>query len=64
MWRPGLRHDPLVKPEQVFNAPSSVAVSPTSDARADAVKAAWAPVLTGQAVPLLWERDLTPDVDC
>lgn len=43
------------EPEQVFNADHPTAdLTPTGDA--DAVRAGWAPLLPGQAAPLLWER--------
>lgn len=44
-------------PEQVFNARTNVTALASDDAAADAVKAAWEPWSSGQAVPLLWERD-------
>ncbi len=49
--------------DQVANAPdASVDLTPASQAPAEAVRAAWAPWLSGQAVPLLWER-VEPDDD-
>lgn len=53
-WRRPCRLEP---PEQVFNADvPTVDLTPASDAAAEAVKAAWAPQLSGQDVPLIWER--------
>jgi hypothetical protein len=43
--------------DQVGNAKdSTVNLSPASDAPAQAVKAAWAPLLSGQAIPLIGEE--------
>lgn len=43
--------------DQVANAPdASVNLTPASQAAAEAVRAAWAPCVSGQAVPLIWER--------
>lgn len=43
--------------EQVANAiDSTVDLTPVSDAPANAVKAAWAPLLSGQEIPLIGER--------
>lgn len=40
-------------------------LTPASEAPADAVRAAWLPVLTGQPVPRLGERTYAePDDDC
>lgn len=53
-WR---RWDPCHVMEQVFNATKPTAnVTPATDIRADAVKAAWLPRLPGQAVPMIGER--------
>jgi hypothetical protein len=52
-WR-GRDLDPK---DQVANAlDSTVDLTPVSDAAADAVKAAWAPLLSGQTIPLIGER--------
>lgn len=49
--------DPLHEGEQVFNADNpTVDLTPVSDAPAEAVKAGWLPVLSGQEIPLIWER--------
>ncbi len=53
-WR---GRDSTCPPDQVANAKDSmVDLSPVSEAPALAVKAAWGPLLSGQSVPLLWER--------
>lgn len=45
------------KPDQVANACDDfVDLTPVSEAPANAVKDAWAPLLSGQAVPLIGER--------
>lgn len=47
----------LCPPDQVANAPDAlVDLTPPDPAPAQTVKAAWAPWLPGQAVPLLWEE--------
>ena len=44
--------------EQVANAwDSMVDLTPPSEGPADAVKAAWAPLLSGQTIPLIGEND-------
>lgn len=44
--------------EQVANAwDSFVDLTPVSDAAADAVKAAWGPLASGQEIPLIGESD-------
>jgi hypothetical protein len=49
-------------PDQVGNAKDSlVNLTPTSQARAEATRAGWAPWLSGQAVPLIWERQEEED---
>lgn len=59
LWLREQSRDRSRRPEQVFNARRAVgAVSPVSEVRADAVKAAWAPLLSGQEVPLWWEDRL------
>lgn len=52
-------------PDQVANAPdSNVDLTPVSEAPADAVKAAWAALIPGQAVPMIGERvDAEPCYD-
>jgi len=51
-----LRRSHSRRPEQVFNARHPLgSLVPVSEAPADAVKAAWSPLLPGQDVPLLWE---------
>lgn len=46
----------LESKDQVANALDSfVDLTPASDAPADAVKAAWAPLLSGQEIPLIGE---------
>lgn len=48
--------------EQVANACDSfVDLTPVSEAPAAAVKAAWAALLPGQVIPLIWERTLSDD---
>ena len=48
--------------EQVANAPdASVPLTPASQARALATVAGWAPWISGQTVPLIWEP--MPDED-
>lgn len=43
--------------DQVANAlDSTVDLTPASNAPADAVKAAWAPLLSGQTIPLIGEE--------
>jgi hypothetical protein len=43
--------------DQVANAlDSTVDLTPVSEAPAEAVYAAWAPLVSGQSVPLIWER--------
>lgn len=54
---PRWREKDLTCLDQVANAKdSTVNLTPASATRADAVKAAWAPWLSGQTVPLIWER--------
>lgn len=53
--------------DQVANRPDSLVTNlmPATSARADAVKAAWAPTTPGQKIPMLGERvDAEPDDDC
>lgn len=52
--------------DQVANAKDSqVDLTPVSEAPADAVKTAWAPWLTGQAVPMIFEAyDAEPIEPC
>ena len=48
----------LTPKDQVANAKDSfVDLTPVSDAPAEAVEAAWAPLLSGQEVPLIGEDD-------
>lgn len=43
--------------DQVANGPDDgLNLSPASEAPAEAVRAAWAPVLSGQSIPLARER--------
>ena len=52
-WR---GRDHSKKPQQVANASDDfVDLAPVSEAPANAVKDAWAPLLSGQAVPLIGE---------
>lgn len=56
-WRRLLKRRRECPPDQVANAPDAfVDLTPVSDAPAEAVEAAWAPLLSGQEVPLIWER--------
>ena len=54
--------------DQVANAKdSTVDLTPVSDAPAEATRAGWAALLTGQAVPVIGERgayDAEPGDDC
>lgn len=52
-WR---GRDLLCPPDQVANGPDSgLDLTPASQAPAEAVRAGWAPLLSGQAVPLIGE---------
>lgn len=52
-------HRPCDPPEQVFNADQpTVALSPASEAPAEAIRAGWAALLPGQDVPLIGEAVL------
>lgn len=54
-------------PDQVANAPDATAtvnLTPVSEARADATRAGWEPLLYGQAIPRVGERVYAePSVD-
>ena len=43
-------------PLQVANGRRADTLPTPSDTAADAVKAAWLPMMTGQSVPMLWEQ--------
>lgn len=59
-----LSRDRSCPPDQVFNGPDALAhLTPASEAPAAAVKTAWEPVRTGQAIPMLGER-VSDDVPC
>lgn len=53
-WR---RRDPLAPLELVGNAEHpTVDMKPGPNAAAEAIRAAWAPLVPGQAIPMLGER--------
>ena len=51
--------------DQVANAKDSfVDLTPVSEAPADATRAGWAALISGQAVPMIGERGVSDDEPC
>jgi hypothetical protein len=59
-----LMRDREYAPKQVMNTWRDANVTPLSQGPANTVKAAWAPVRGGQAIPLLGERTYGPEWGC